>query len=161
MQRFRRVGDLDAILSQMTAALDQLNRGMQGSAGGLHEIGSGADDMRAGIDGIRDNVDAVSGYLTPLRNFVDTTPDCPANAICSLVSRVVQLVDSVIHSSSELSSRSCPVDGRTCGGRQTDRRADRRLQLTGRHAELGRPGRRDLALPCECAGSGTARPTAA
>ncbi|MGB9249602.1 MAG: RND family transporter [Mycobacterium sp.] len=104
VQRFRRVGDLDAILSQMTAALDQLNGGMQGSAGGLHEIGSGADDMRAGIDGIRDNVDAVSGYLTPLRNFVDTTPDCPANAICSLVSRVVQPVDSVIRSSSELSS---------------------------------------------------------
>ena len=104
VQRFRRVGDLDAILSQMTGALDQLNRGMQGSAGGLRQIGSGADDMRAGIDGIRDNVDAVSGYLAPLRNFVDSTPDCPANAICALVSRVVQPVDIVIRSTSELSS---------------------------------------------------------
>ncbi len=104
VQRFRRVGDLDAILSKMTAALDQLNRGMQGSAGGLRQIGSGADDMRAGIDGIRDDVDAVSGSLTPLRNFVDSTPDCPANVICALVSRVVQPVDSVIRSTGELSS---------------------------------------------------------
>jgi RND superfamily putative drug exporter len=104
MQRFRRMGDLDAILSRMTAALDQMNRGMQGSAGGLREIGSGADDMRTGIDGIRDNVETMSGYMTPLRNFVDSTPDCPANAICALVSRVVQPVDSVIRSSGELAS---------------------------------------------------------
>ena len=104
LQRLRRVGDLDAILSRMTVALDQLNRGMQGSAGGLREIGSGADDMRAGMDGIRDNVDAMSGYLAPLRNFVDNTPDCPVNAICSLVSRVVQPVDSMVRSTGELSS---------------------------------------------------------
>ncbi|HEY1839958.1 MAG TPA: RND family transporter, partial [Mycobacterium sp.] len=104
VQRFRRLGDLDTILSQMTAALDQVNRGVQGGAGGLREIGSGADDMRAGMDGIRHNADAISGYLTPLRNFVDASPDCPANAICSLVSRVVQPVDSVIRSTGELSS---------------------------------------------------------
>jgi putative drug exporter of the RND superfamily len=103
VQRLRRVGDLDATLSQMTAAVDQLSRGMQGSATGLREIGSGTDDMRAGIDSLHRNVDAVSGYLAPLRNFVDTTPDCPANAICSLVSRVVEPVDSVVRSTSELS----------------------------------------------------------
>jgi putative drug exporter of the RND superfamily len=104
VQRLRRMGDLDAILSKMTGSLDQLNRGIQGSAGGLREIGSGAGDMNNGIDGIRDNVETVSGYLTPLRNFVDTTPDCPANAICALVSRVVQPVDSVIQGSKELAS---------------------------------------------------------
>jgi putative drug exporter of the RND superfamily len=104
VQRLQRLGDLDAIFSQMTVALDRLNRGMQGSAGGLREIGSGADDMRAGIDGLRDNVDTVSGYLAPLRNFVDNTPDCGANAICSLVSRVVEPVDSVVRDTSELSS---------------------------------------------------------
>jgi hypothetical protein len=52
----------------MTAAVDQLSRGMQGSANGLREIGSGADDMRAGINGMRDTVDVMSGYLAPLRN---------------------------------------------------------------------------------------------
>jgi putative drug exporter of the RND superfamily len=103
-QRLRRVGDLDATLSQMTAAVDQLSRGMQGSATGLREIGSGADDMRSGIDGLRGNVEAMSGYLAPLRNFVDTTPDCPANAICSLVSRVVEPVDSVVRSTGDLSN---------------------------------------------------------
>jgi putative drug exporter of the RND superfamily len=103
VQRLRRVGDLDATLSQMTAAVDQLGRGMQGSADGLRQIGSGADDMRAGIDGMRGTVGVMSGYLAPLRNFVDTTPDCPANAICALVSRVVEPVDSVMRSTSELS----------------------------------------------------------
>jgi RND superfamily putative drug exporter len=77
---------------------------MQGTAGGLGEIGSGADDMRAGIGGIRGNVETMSGYLQPLRNFVDGTPDCPANAICALVSRVVQPVDSLIASTGQLVS---------------------------------------------------------
>jgi putative drug exporter of the RND superfamily len=104
VQRLQRVGDLDAILSQVTVAVDQLGHGMQGSANGLRQIGSGADDMRAGIDGLRGNVDAVSGYLAPLRTFVDTTPDCRANPICSLVARVVEPVDSVVRSSGELSS---------------------------------------------------------
>lgn len=97
------MGDLDTTVSQMTVAVDQLSRGMQGGAGGLREIGSGAADMRAGIDGMRDNVTTMSAYLAPLRTFVDTTPDCRANAICSLVSRVVEPVDSVVHSSGELS----------------------------------------------------------
>jgi len=88
----------------MTAAVDQLSRGMQGSANGLREIGSGADDMRAGINGMRDTVDVMLGYLAPARNFVNSTPDCPANAICSLVSRVVEPVDSVLRSTGELSN---------------------------------------------------------
>ncbi|HWF71109.1 MAG TPA: RND family transporter [Mycobacterium sp.] len=104
VQRLRRIGDLDATLSQMTAAVDQLSRGMQGSASGLREVGSGADDMRAGIDGLHRNVDEVSGYLAPLRNLIDATPDCGANAICSLVSRVVEPVDSVVRSTGELST---------------------------------------------------------
>ncbi|MGB6209527.1 RND family transporter [Mycobacterium sp.] len=104
VQRLRRIGDLDTTLTQMTAAVDQLGRGMQGSASGLREIGSGAGDMRAGIDGLHRNVDQMSGYLAPLRNFVDTTPDCGSNAICSLVSRVVEPVDSVVRSTSELST---------------------------------------------------------
>jgi len=101
--RLQRIGDLDTTLSQMTTAVDQMSRGMRGSANGLREIGSGADDMRAGIDGMRDTVGVMSGYLAPLRNFVDSTPDCPANAICSMVARVVQPVDSVVRSTGELS----------------------------------------------------------
>jgi putative drug exporter of the RND superfamily len=104
VQRLQRIGDLDGTLSQMTSTVDQLSRGMQGGARGLREIGSGADDMRAGIDGLHRNVEEVSGYLAPLRNFVDTTPDCGANAICSLVSRVVEPVDSVVRSTGELST---------------------------------------------------------
>lgn len=110
LQQLQRVGDLDTTVSQMTVAVDQLSRGMQGGAGGLREIGSGAADMRAGIDGMRDNVTTMSAYLAPLRTFVDTTPDCRANAICSLVSRGVEPVDSVVHSSSELSQGALQTD---------------------------------------------------
>jgi putative drug exporter of the RND superfamily len=104
IERLQRVGDLDAILSDMSAAVSQLGRGMAGGSGGLREIGSGADDMRAGMEGLQDNIAAVSGYLDPLRTFVDNTPGCHDNSICAVVARVVEPVDSVVRSSTELSS---------------------------------------------------------
>lgn len=102
--RLSRVGDLDAVLSQVSATLDQLGRSLTDGTSGLREIDSAAGDMRSGMDGLLRNVDTVSGYLDPLRGFVDNTPDCPANPICSVVARVVQPVDDVIRGSSELST---------------------------------------------------------
>jgi RND superfamily putative drug exporter len=101
--RLNRIGDLDAVLNQLSATVDQLGRGMAGGATGLHEVGSAADDMRAGMDGLQSNATAMSGYLDPLRRFVDNTPDCPVNPICTLVTRVVEPVDSMVASSTELS----------------------------------------------------------
>jgi hypothetical protein len=96
-----RVGNLVAVGAfgdDDESVLAAQNPSQPGSASGLREIGSGADDMRTAIDGLHRNVDEMSGYLTPLRNFVDTTPDRGANAICSLVLGVVQPVDSVVRS---------------------------------------------------------------
>ncbi|HZU47651.1 MAG TPA: RND family transporter, partial [Mycobacterium sp.] len=104
VERLQRVGELDGMLARLGSAVDQLGRGMAGGAAGLREIGSGADDMRAGMTGLQDSVTTVSGYLDPLRRFVDGTPDCPGNPICAVVARVVEPVDSVVRSSAELSS---------------------------------------------------------
>lgn len=102
--RLARVSDLDAILSGLNTALDQLGHGMAASAVGMREIGSATDDMRAGMDGLQSNITTVSGYLDPLRGFVDNTQDCPGNPICSVLARVVKPVDSMIRSSTELST---------------------------------------------------------
>jgi RND superfamily putative drug exporter len=104
VQRLQRVGDLDGMLARLGSAVDQLGRGMAGGAAGLREIGSGADDMRAGMTGLQDSVTTVSGYLDPLRRFVEGTPDCPGNPICAVVARVVEPVDRVVRSSAELFS---------------------------------------------------------
>ena len=42
--------------------------------------------------------------MDPLRQFVDTTPDCPTNLICSAVLKVLDPLDSTIHSVADLSS---------------------------------------------------------
>jgi RND superfamily putative drug exporter len=102
--RLRRVTELDTALGSMAAAVDRLSSGLQGSATGLREMGSASDDIRAGMTGLQENVTTVSGYLGPLRGFVSSTPDCPANPICSVVARVVQPVDDVMRSSAQLNS---------------------------------------------------------
>jgi RND superfamily putative drug exporter len=103
--RLAGVGDLlDAVLTQVSAAVDQLGGAMAGGATGMREIGSAADDMRIGMDGLQSRVTGVSGYLDPLRGFINSTPDCPVNPICSLVARVIEPVDSMVRSSTELSS---------------------------------------------------------
>jgi putative drug exporter of the RND superfamily len=98
----------------MAAAVDRLSSGLQGSATGLREMGSASDDIRAGMTGLQDNVTTVSGYLDPLRGFVSSTPDCPANPICSVVARVVQPVDDVMRSTAQLASGASKLtDGST------------------------------------------------
>jgi putative drug exporter of the RND superfamily len=101
--RLGRVADLDTALSSMAAAVDRLASGLKGSADGLREIGSASEDIRAGMTGVQANATTVSGYLDPLRGFMSSTPDCPANPICSVVARVVQPVDDVMRSSAQIS----------------------------------------------------------
>ncbi|WP_319449251.1 MULTISPECIES: RND family transporter [unclassified Mycobacterium] len=98
----RRVADLDATLAQMASAVTQLGRGLQSGADGLGEVSSAADDMRSGMQGLQSNMSSVSGYLDPLRRFVDATPGCPTNPVCSVVVRLVQPVDDAMRSSAEL-----------------------------------------------------------
>jgi RND superfamily putative drug exporter len=102
-ERLSRVIDIDAVLSQVSATLDSLESGLAGGTSGLRQIDAAAADMRSGMDGLRHNLDAVSGYLDPLRGLVDNTPDCPANPICSVLTRIVEPVDDVVRSSSQLS----------------------------------------------------------
>jgi RND superfamily putative drug exporter len=101
--RLGRVADLDTAPSSMAAAVDRLASGLKGSADGLREIGSASEDIRAGMTGVQANATTVSGYLDPLRRFMSSTPDCPANPICSVVARVVQPVDDVMRSSAQIS----------------------------------------------------------
>jgi putative drug exporter of the RND superfamily len=100
--RLGRVADLDIALGSMAAAVDRLASGLQGSADGLSQIGSASEDIRAGMAGVQTNATTVSGYLDPLRGFMSSTPDCPANPICSIVARVVQPVDDVMRSSAQI-----------------------------------------------------------
>ncbi len=105
------ISTLDDALASMTTAVDQLSDGLAGSAAGLSEIGAAADDMRAGMGGLQTNMTTVSGYLDPLRGFVSSTPNCPANPICSVVARVVQPVDDVMRSSAQLTSGADKLTG--------------------------------------------------
>ena len=98
------IADLETALTSMTTAVGRLSDGLQGSAAGLGQVGAAAGDMRAGMSGLQTNMTTVSGYLDPLRGFVSSTPNCPANPICSVVARVVQPVDDVVRSSAQLTS---------------------------------------------------------
>jgi RND superfamily putative drug exporter len=112
--RLGRVAELDSALASMAAAVDRLAGGLQGSADGLRQIGSASDDIRAGMAGVQINVTTVSGYLDPLRGFVSSTPDCPANPICAVVARVVQPVDDMMRSSAQIDSGAVKLtDGST------------------------------------------------
>jgi putative drug exporter of the RND superfamily len=101
-QRLRRVSELDSALAQTQLAVDGLGNGLRGGSSGLVDMSAAADDMRTGMDGLRRNVTTVSGYLNPLRDFVGRTPDCAVNPICSTVDRVLQPVDSLVQTSTQL-----------------------------------------------------------
>jgi RND superfamily putative drug exporter len=97
-------GDLNNALSQLGVVVGQMGRPLAAAGAGMGNVNSAADSMRTGIDGLQTNITTVSGYLDPLRNFTNNTPNCPMNPICSVVEKVVDPVDSLVRSSNDLST---------------------------------------------------------
>ena len=88
-------------LAQLSIALDHLESALSGSVAGMHQVGSGARDMQASMQLLRDNANTVSGYLNPLRDFIQHTADCPANLICAQIQKIVDPVDAVLRGASQ------------------------------------------------------------
>jgi putative drug exporter of the RND superfamily len=105
-QQLNRLTGLDAVLGDMIGALDAMSRGLQGSASGLGDVTVAADGMRIGMTGLQATVTTASGYLEPLRGFIGSRPDCPADPVCALVARVVQPIDDVTRDTAQLSTAS-------------------------------------------------------
>jgi putative drug exporter of the RND superfamily len=101
-QRLSRISEMDNALAQTQAAVDSLGSGLRGGGAGLADMSAAAADMRTGMDGVQRSVTTVSGYLDPLREFVARTPDCAANPLCSTVDRVLEPVDSLRQTSTQL-----------------------------------------------------------
>jgi putative drug exporter of the RND superfamily len=95
-KRLGAVNQLSATLDQFSSAITQLQSGLGGSVRGLGQLGSGIDAMHGGMQQLRDNVTQVSQYLEPLRGFTTANPNCAGDAICALVLKVVEPMDSVV-----------------------------------------------------------------
>ncbi|HEX5143215.1 MAG TPA: RND family transporter [Mycobacterium sp.] len=111
--QLRRIGDLDRTLAGMQGVVTNLSGELRSGRKGFDEIGAATGDMQRGMDGLRDNVTTVSGYLDPLRGFVDSTADCPANQLCTALSRVIAPVDALLSSSTDLSNGAMRLRGGT------------------------------------------------
>jgi RND superfamily putative drug exporter len=101
-KRLGAVNQLSATLDQFSSAITQLQNGLGGSVRGLGQLGSGIDAMHGGMQQLRDNVTSVSQYMDPLRGFTGANPNCAGDAICSLVLKVVEPMDSVVAATSTL-----------------------------------------------------------
>lgn len=101
-QRLSQISELDSALAQTQTAVNQLGSGLRGGSTGLADMSSAATDMRSGLAGVQRTVSTVSDYLDPLRDFVARTPDCESNPLCSTVNRVLEPVDGLLQTSSDL-----------------------------------------------------------
>lgn len=97
---------LDSIqgtLDQLANAVDVLDRQLGSASAGLARVGEGTGDVRSGVSQLQDTVAGVTESATPLRQFADTTPNCPANPVCSMVLKVLDPLDSATRSLADLS----------------------------------------------------------
>lgn len=91
-----------ATINQLDAALDGMHLGLTGAVNGLDRVGAGSRDIGAGMTGLRGNLQTVSGYADPLRQFVNSTPDCAGNPICSAVQKIVTPLDDAVSATGTL-----------------------------------------------------------
>ena len=92
----------------------------------------------SGVERLQGTVATVSGYMAPLRQFVDATPDCPTNLICSSILKVLDPV------------RLC--DPQRCRPLQRRRKVRRRRRRAPppRSAAPSRPSRQCASPWCSC-----------
>lgn len=102
-QRIGSIGDLDATLAELQLAVDQLGAGLARGADGMTEVNTAATEMHTGMDGLKATVTTMSRYVDPLRDFVQSVPNCGGNPLCAAVGQVVTPVDELVASSTRLS----------------------------------------------------------
>ncbi len=108
------VDTVTATIGQLDAALDGMQRGLTGAVDGLNRVGAGSQDIGAGMTGLQGNLQSVSGYADPLRQFVNSNPDCAANPICAAVQKIVTPLDDAVSATWHPRRRG----GRARGGRR-------------------------------------------
>ncbi|MUM16240.1 RND family transporter [Mycobacterium sp. CBMA271] len=104
-QMSRRLGAVDQLsttLKQFSAAISQLQKGLAGGVSGIGDLNSGIGVMHSGMKTLQDNVSQVSEYMDPLRDFTKGNPNCANDAICSLVLKAVEPMDSMLAATASL-----------------------------------------------------------
>ncbi|MGV0807707.1 RND family transporter [Mycolicibacterium setense] len=96
------VDTVAATIGQLDASLDGMQRGLTGAVDGLNRVGAGSQDIGAGMAGLQGNLREVSGYADPLRQFVNSNPDCAANPICAAVQKIVTPLDDAVSATGTL-----------------------------------------------------------
>ncbi|OFB42564.1 hypothetical protein BA059_04970 [Mycolicibacterium sp. (ex Dasyatis americana)] len=61
----------------------------------LREAGTGLSSFDDATRTATTQLDTVKAGLEPLRNFVDTRPDCPSDAVCAMAAQALRPVDSL------------------------------------------------------------------
>jgi putative drug exporter of the RND superfamily len=104
-QMSRRLGAVDQLsttLKQFSAAISQLQKGLAGGVSGIGDLNSGIGVMHSGMKTLQDNVSQVSEYMDPLRDFTKGNPNCANDAVCSLVLKAVEPMDSMLTATASL-----------------------------------------------------------
>ncbi|OBB93692.1 RND family transporter [Mycolicibacterium peregrinum] len=96
------VETVTATIGQLDAALDGMQRGLSGAVDGLNRVGAGSQDIGTGMSGLQGNLQSVSGYADPLRQFVNSNPNCAANPICAAVQKIVTPLDDAVSATGTL-----------------------------------------------------------
>lgn len=96
------VDTVAATIGRLDASLDGMQRGLTGAVDGLNRVGAGSQDIGAGMTGLQGNLREVSGYADPLRQFVNSNPDCAANPICAAVQKIVTPLDDAVSATGTL-----------------------------------------------------------
>lgn len=94
--RLAAVDRLSPTIDQFAAAIDALESGLAQGSRGIDRFGSSATEMRSGLQQLAANATQVAGYVQPLRDITRSTPRCAQDPACSVLTRIVDPVDSVV-----------------------------------------------------------------
>ncbi|BBX97586.1 phthiocerol dimycocerosate exporter MmpL7 [Mycobacterium lacus] len=118
MPQVNAIKSMRSMVDQMTGAVNELEKSVNLGLAGAAQIQQNVDVLLSGTRNIKGMTVELSGYLDPVRGWMDGVENCPADQLCSAVRKVVGPVDRVVGDVALLSDgadRIAEVSRRTMG----------------------------------------------
>jgi len=112
-QMTRQLSSIDqftSTLTQFSSSVAQLQNGMAVGVGGIDQLHGSVDTMRTGLNQLHDSTAQMSTDIEPLRAFTQNNPNCATDAICSMVLKVVDPVDTSLAATGSMNTGMSSID---------------------------------------------------
>ncbi|RFD27124.1 MMPL family transporter [Mycobacterium uberis] len=97
------IKQIKTVIDQMSGAIDQVENTVNVSLAGAHQVQEYLNPVLSAARNLKNKTAELSGYLDTVRNWVVSVTNCPNDALCSAMRKVIEPYDKIVAGMDQLS----------------------------------------------------------